>query len=169
MDTHQAFYTAPHGSLTVCAWCKTPFAPRILNGPNADRFCKTICKDAWWNEERRKQNPPTAATGAVGGMVQIEKLNESSFTHHQTKIKRVLAAFARGENLNRFQAERLGDHCLHSTVSRIEALGIAVDREWITVPGYENHATRVRRYWLTNENKELARILLGWAEWRDRD
>lgn len=169
-DTPQQIYTAPHGSHAICAWCKTPFTPRILNGPNADRFCKTVCKDSFWNEERRRQRetPPTAATGSVGGAVQIQHLSESSFAHRQTKIKRILAEFARGQRLHRFQAERLGDHCLHSTVSRIERYGIEVARDWITVAGHENYETRIRCYWLTEENKELARRLLGWAAWPAR-
>ncbi len=77
------------------------------------------------------------------------------------KIGRILAELARGASLHRFQAERLGDHVLHSTVAKIQRYGIFVDREWITVPGYAGHPTRVCRYWLSDEQRHRAARLLG--------
>lgn len=112
------------------------------------------------------KNPPAVGADAAGFGVQAEQLTAASFTHKQTKIKRILAELARGGSLHRFQAERLGDHCLHSTVAKIEGYGIEVAREWTAVPGYAGHSTRVCKYWLCDESKERARILLGWKSWR---
>jgi hypothetical protein len=107
------------------------------------------------------RNPPAVGADAAGLGVQAEQLTTASFTHKQTKIKRILGELARGGSLHRFQAERLGDHCLHSTVSKIQEYGIVVDREWTTVPGFANHPTRCCRYWLDTENRERAARLLG--------
>lgn len=79
-----------------------------------------------------------------------------------TKLGRILHALAAGKSLNRFQAEHLGDHCLHSTVSAIERrYGLRVDRREETVPGYAGHRTRVMRYQLDSENRKRAIALLG--------
>jgi hypothetical protein len=82
-------------------------------------------------------------------------------TSPRGKIGRILAELARGATLHRFQAERLGDHVLHSTVCKIQRYGILVEREWTTVPGYAGHPTRVCRYWLNNEQRNKAARLLG--------
>jgi predicted DNA-binding transcriptional regulator AlpA len=60
-------YTAPHGSLAVCAYCGKPFTPRIRSGPNVSRFCQPAHKDAYHNKRRRgaKENNPSAATYQV--------------------------------------------------------------------------------------------------------
>lgn len=80
------------------------------------------------------------------------------------KIARILAELARGASLHRFQAERLGDHVLHSTVCKIQRYGILVEREWVTVPGYAGHPTRVCRYWLSAEYQDHAARLIGLKE-----
>lgn len=81
------------------------------------------------------------------------------------KINRVLSAFVQGRTLNRFEAERdrsIADHCLHSTVSEIQKrLGLVVEREWETVPGYQGESTSVCRYWMTEDEQEKARQRLG--------
>lgn len=110
------------------------------------------------------KNPPAASRAATAGeMIHAEQLTAASFAHKQTKIKRILAELARGGTLHRFQAELLHDHCLHSTVSKIQEYGIRVDREMITVPGFGGHPTRVAKYWLDAENRELAARLLGFS------
>ena len=47
--------------------------------------------------------------------------SQASFTTSQckrkTKLASILGHFSEGGSLNRFEAERLGDHCLNSTVS----------------------------------------------------
>jgi hypothetical protein len=78
------------------------------------------------------------------------------------KIGRILRTLASGRSLNRFEAEPLGDHCLHSTVSAIERhYGIRVDRREETVTGFGGHPTRCCRYWLADEQREQAAKLMG--------
>lgn len=81
-----------------------------------------------------------------------------------TKLGRILTVLAAGRSLNRFEAERIGDHCLHSTVAKIERYGIRVQRHGETVPGYGGHRVRVMRYSLSDDDRRLATISLGWRE-----
>lgn len=73
------------------------------------------------------------------------------------KWQRVLCSLMT-ESLNRFDAEKLYDHCLHSTVCKIRDMGIRVDRQWESVPcrGGRN-TTRVKRYWVEREGENLKR------------
>ncbi|WP_375741343.1 hypothetical protein [Pseudomonas boanensis] len=52
-----------------------------------------------------------------------EELNDlcmaNSATKTPSKIARILAHLMTGASLNRFEAERIGDHCLSSTISRL--------------------------------------------------
>lgn len=103
------------------------------------------------------KNPGAAAT-ANPDRNSKPKLNNSSVPR---KWERVLAAFYRGRNYNRFEAElQLNDHCLHTTVSSLQDMGLVIQRQFETVPGYRNIPTRVCRYWLDPESKEQARRLL---------
>ena len=78
------------------------------------------------------------------------------------KWRRVLAALVTGASFNRFEAERmLHDHCLHSTVSTIQKMGVTIMRHMETVRGYHGIATRVCRYWLAPESRAMALTLLG--------
>lgn len=107
--------------------------------------------------ERPNKNPGAALT-----VTRIEASN-SNLNNSKTpkKWQRVLAAFYLGENFNRFEAERkLSDHCLHTTVSTLQDMGLVVARRFETVPGYKNIPTRVCRYWLDPNSKELAKKLL---------
>ena len=72
-----------------------------------------------------------------------------------TKQHEVFKAFLNGWKGHRFNAEHdLHDHCLHSTVSTIERkYHTTIDRKWVTVKGYKEIPTRVKVYWMNNENK----------------
>jgi hypothetical protein len=63
-----------------------------------------------------------------------------------TKISKMAALFKAGISLNRFDAERYGDHCLNSTVSVLRANGMGLHGEWETVPTRFGVTTRVKRY-----------------------
>jgi len=78
-----------------------------------------------------------------------------------TKISRVLAYFLQDRSLNRFEAERLGDHCLHSTVSKLyNAYGIVFVRQSERVPNHWGQACTVTRYSLaTIERKRACNVL----------
>ena len=63
-----------------------------------------------------------------------------------TKIGRILDALRSGISLNRFEAERIGDHALNSTISVLRAEGYTIIDEWEQVPTRFNKSARVKRY-----------------------
>lgn len=70
-----------------------------------------------------------------------------SKTHRQdTKIARILDELRAGRSLNRFEAERIGDHCLHSTISQLRAEGVVILDHWEEVPTRFGRPVRVKRY-----------------------
>ncbi len=103
---------------------------------------------------------PSASTEGQESTRQRKLRNNS--TKPPCKIHRILAAFARGEKLNLFEAQRLySDRSLHSTVSEIQSdYGLEVSRDWETVPGFQGLPTRCRRYWLEESQLDQARALL---------
>ena len=73
-----------------------------------------------------------------------------------TKIAAILRVFVRPLSLNRFEAERHHDHCLHTTVATLEGYGITIGREWEKVPCLRGRkVTRCKRYWLDNTPENL--------------
>lgn len=82
-----------------------------------------------------------------------------------TKLERILALFVGLASLNRFEAERHHDHCLHSTVSFLQNdCLLEIDRVRESVPCvHGTKRTSVCRYWLrrTPENLERARAVLA--------
>lgn len=70
------------------------------------------------------------------------------------KWRRILAEFAKGRKLTRFDAERLGDHVLPSTVQKIESkTGLRFEREFVALPGWCGTSVHVCRYWLSRDSK----------------
>lgn len=157
--TTNAAVTPPQTRSQTCQQCGGTFTPTR----EWSRFCGDSCRAEHWRRDREKQSPPAVGAAAAGMGVQAEQLSAASFSQKKTKLKRILAELARGRSLHRFQAEPLGDHCLHSTIAKIEGYGIEIAREWVTVPGFAGHQTRVVRYWLDDENRQLAARLLGIA------
>ena len=70
-----------------------------------------------------------------------------------TKLDRVIAALHHPAGLNRFEAARLGDTCLNSTVAVIRGMyGSKLISQWETVPcRFTERGVRVLRYWITGE------------------
>lgn len=69
---------------------------------------------------------------------------------HSTKKDTIRAALRLPHGLNRFEAERHGDHCLNSTIAELRADGCVIHSEWETVPTrFNSKGVRVLRYWLT--------------------
>lgn len=66
-----------------------------------------------------------------------------------TKKSRVLAELRR-RSMNRFQAERIGDHCLHSTVSALRREGHQIISQPETIETQYGRC-RVMRYTLLRE------------------
>ena len=78
-----------------------------------------------------------------------------------SKLHDILSLFARGERLHRFQAERLGDHTLNSTISDIQKRHrVYFQRNRIRVKNRFGSETSVMQYWLDDSGQERAKLLL---------
>ena len=78
------------------------------------------------------------------------------------KLRSMLEYFAQGQRLHRFQAERLGDHCLPTTISDLQKRhGIYFDRETVSVPNRFGSETSVSQYWLAGQNLEKVREIVS--------
>lgn len=62
-----------------------------------------------------------------------------------TKESMILEIFQSGKSLNRFEAERLGDHCLHSTISTLRGKGYRFYDAWELIQTRFG-GVRVKRY-----------------------
>lgn len=71
----------------------------------------------------------------------------SKYTNRQdTKELSIIKVLLAGKSLNRFEAEPLGDHCLHSTIATLRAKGYLFLDQWERVPTRFNKEARVKRY-----------------------
>lgn len=87
--------------------------------------------------------------------------NNTSLRTAPTKISRILVYFLQDHSLNRFEAERLGDHCLHSTVSKLyNAYGLVFVRQSERVPNHWGQSCAVTRYSLPASERKRARNVL---------
>jgi len=77
----------------------------------------------------------------------------------QLKWRRILKFLADGGRLTPFDAERLGDHALNTTVSNLGLMGITVSREPTVLQGRFG-AIRCKRYWLEPDERPRAYKLL---------
>lgn len=68
-----------------------------------------------------------------------------------TTKKEMILSELRMRSLNRFEAERLGDHCLNSTVALLRADGHVLYAAYEHVPTRFGKTTRVKRYSLLRE------------------
>lgn len=76
-----------------------------------------------------------------------------------------LQRFAAGASMNRFEAERVGDHCLPSTIAALQRkFGICFDRKRERVPNRFGGKTSVCRYWLSEQDRAKARRALGGSQ-----
>lgn len=94
----------------------------------------------------------TNAIGIENATVQggvVDKANNSEIQSIK-KIYRVEAALKQPRGMNRFEAERIGDHCLNSTVAELrKTYGSKLIQQWETVPTrYSPRGVRVFRYWI---------------------
>lgn len=85
----------------------------------------------------------------------------STSTHPPSKISRVLAHLLRHGPLNRFEAERIGDHCLHSTISSLSnGYGLTFKRIMEKVPNHWGQPCDVTRYSLPRSERRRALLVL---------
>lgn len=102
-----------------------------------------------------KEEPakPKKIKGAAPDQESAPSINYQDSTK-TTKWQSTLKNLLRGAR-HRFDAERWGDHALHSTVSSLERTrGISFDREWRSVPTRFGKPCRVVAYWVA----ELSRV-----------
>ncbi|MGQ7816815.1 hypothetical protein ACUTAH_14315 [Metapseudomonas furukawaii] len=87
--------------------------------------------------------------------------NTITTTNAPTKVSRILAFLVEGGSLNRFEAERLGDHCLNSTISALKnnwgIVFVCRDEKVTTHWGKSCHVTR---YSLPDSRLDEARQVL---------
>lgn len=95
--------------------------------------------------------------------------NQTNHAEHSTRTKppgkldSMFARFATGDRLHRFQAEKIGDHCLHTTVSSLQAkYSLKFSRQWVKVSNRFGSDTRVMMYWLEGDNLLRAQKVMGW-------
>jgi len=85
-----------------------------------------------------------------------------SSTAAPTKIARILAHLLTGASINRFEAERLGDHCLPSTIAVLaNRNGLIFQRQWERVPNRWGKPCTVTRYSLPASEHKRARAVLA--------
>ncbi|SDU19696.1 hypothetical protein [Geopseudomonas guangdongensis] len=98
-----------------------------------------------------------------------EELSSRAHGQHSTdivephsKITRVLAHLLAGASINRFEAERLGDHCLNSTIAVLaNRHGLSLKRQPEKVPNRFGEPCRVIRYSLPVSEHQRARTALA--------
>jgi len=86
-------------------------------------------------------------------------MSAAAVAARELKWRRILKFLADGGQLTRFDAERLGDHALSTTVSNLGMMGITVSREPISLQGRFGEI-RCKRYWLEPDERQRARRLL---------
>lgn len=78
-----------------------------------------------------------------------------------SKIARVLAYMLNDGGLIRFEAERLGDHCLHSTISSLaNGYGLKFQRQLERVPNHWGEPCIVTRYTIPASERHRASAVL---------
>ena len=88
------------------------------------------------------------------------KLSQRVHQKIGTKKFNIIQYFLKGLSLNRFEAEKLGDHCLHSTVSTlVNTLGLEIHRKWEVVINRFGGTTRVKRYWFSESDIQKIKLL----------
>ena len=82
-------------------------------------------------------------------------------TEVPSKIARILAHLLSGASINRFEAERIGDHCLPSTISDLaNGYGLIFKRIPEKVPNHWGLPCDVIRYSLPRSEHRRARLVL---------
>ncbi len=102
-------------------------------------------------------NAPLTGHGQEGA----KKSTRNQLNTKSIKMLRVI--LARGRNgLHCIQAVKIGDTCLHSTVSVIQKRwGLTLAREWVCVPNGFNTHTRVVRYFIAPDQIPAVKKILS--------
>lgn len=108
----------------------------------------------------KTKNNPGQETRAANDHTYLSTV-PSNKLNKKTKFFALLEYFSTGKKLHRFQAEKIGDHSLHSSISSLQQNhGLRFDREWVTVCNRFGGTTRVKSYWLTTPYRERAKAIV---------
>lgn len=102
---------------------------------------------------------------------QMSSPNQCEINHTiaRTKKARVLEYFIFQGSLNRFEAQHIGDHCLHTTVSNLaNRHGLEFIRTPEKVPNKWGAPSEVTRYQLADDQREKAVLILWLLDSRTR-
>lgn len=92
-----------------------------------------------------------------------------SNTEAPTKIVRILGVLRSGISMNRFEAERIGDHCLPSTISDLGNFhGLIINRHFELVPNHWGDPCQVKRYTLPSSEYDKADKVLAYLKHNTR-
>ena len=92
---------------------------------------------------------------------QSSQSHGESSTEAPSKIARILAHLLTGASINRFEAERIGDHCLPSTIAVLaNRYGLPIERKQERVPNRWGAPCTVTRYSLPPSQHKRARAVL---------
>lgn len=92
-----------------------------------------------------------------------------SNTNTVSKIARILTLLLSGMSLNRFEAERYGDHCLPSTISELcNCHSLIIVRHSERVPNRWGKPCLVKRYRLSTSEHDTARKVLAYLKHSSR-
>ncbi len=108
---------------------------------------------------QKEESPAPVGAGGMG--LGLGTRRNYASLDHPIKWRRILSEVLAGRSLNRFEAERFDDHCLHSTIATIQRKGVGVLRRPESVPGYRGCPAAVCRYTLDGQPENVARALLG--------
>ncbi|CAI8880328.1 DNA-binding protein [Pseudomonas sp. IT-P258] len=90
-------------------------------------------------------------------------------TEAPSKIVRILAVLRSGISLNRFEAERIGDHCLPSTISELgRCHDLIIDRHFERVPNRWGEPCLVKRYNLPSSEHDKTDKVLAYLKHKNR-
>lgn len=78
-----------------------------------------------------------------------------------TKIHRIAVALHAGQRMTMFDAERMGDHVLRTTVATLERRGARISRKTVICPTRWGSDTHVCEYWVEPEDRPAIARLLG--------
>ena len=86
----------------------------------------------------------------------------TSTSKQPNKIARVLEHLLYDGSIQRFEVERLSDHCLHSTISSLSnGYGLKFERQLERVPNYWAEPCTITRYTLPiSERRRASNVLL---------
>lgn len=92
---------------------------------------------------------------------QSSQSHGESSTESPSKIARILTHLLTGASINRFEAERIGDHCLPSTIAVLaNRYGLLIERKQERVPNRWGAPCTVTRYSLPPSQHKRARAVL---------